>query len=61
MGAAAAAVSMRSSSNRNSPLQRGRGDSINVSNNGGEEVILIEDFDEALDTKFLNNVVKPYF
>ena len=60
MGAAAAAISMRSSPNRDSPVLRGR-DSINVSNNGGDEVILIEDFDEALDTQFLNDVVKPYF
>ena len=60
MGAAAAAISMRSSPNRDSPVLRGR-DSINISNNGGDEVILIEDFDEALDTQFLNDVVKPYF
>lgn len=60
MGAAAAAISMRSSPNRDSPVLRGR-DSINVSNTGGDEVILIEDFDEALDTQFLNDVVKPYF
>lgn len=52
-------MSLRSSPRRDSPVQHGAGDS--VSNNGGDEVILIEDFDEALDTDFLNNVVKPYF
>ena len=28
---------------------------------GNEEVILIEDFDEAQDSEFLNNIAKPYF
>ena len=52
-------MSLRSSPRRDSPVQQVAGDS--VSNNGGDEVILIEDFDEALDTDFLNNVARPYF
>lgn len=30
-------------------------------NKNKEDVILIEDFDKAIDSEFLNDVAKPYF
>ena len=35
--------------------------SLNTADEPNEDVILIEDFDEAKDSEFLNEVAKPYF
>ena len=59
-------MSMKTSPRRESPNQLNGNSRSQLGDNpsqlGAEqEVILIEDFDPALDSEFLNEVVKPYF
>lgn len=53
-------MSMRTSPRRDSP-SRQVNQSLDSPGGKNDEVILIEDFDEAADSDFLNNIVTPYF